>query len=65
MDENNDFKVMKSYIVRSIMEVGGLQSRYSRIIRLFTDPLTSLELLNYYLTLAIDSDRFCILCNLA
>ena len=29
----------------------------------YSDPLTSIELLNYYLTLDIGSGRFCILCH--
>ena len=33
------------------------------IIWNYADPLTSLELLNYYLTLAMSSGRFCILCH--
>ena len=40
-----------------------LRTAGSSIIWNYADPLTSLELLNYYLTLAMSSGRFGILCH--
>jgi len=40
-----------------------LRTAGSPFIWNYADPLTSLELLNYYLTLAMSSGRFCILCH--
>ena len=40
-----------------------LSTAGSSIIWNYADPLTSLELLNYYLTLAMSSSRFCIVCH--
>ena len=40
-----------------------LRTAGSLIICNYADPLTSLELLNYYLNLAMSSGRFCILCH--
>ena len=40
-----------------------LRTAGSSLIWNYAEPLTSLELLKYYLTLAVSSGRFCILCH--
>ena len=40
-----------------------LRTEGSSLVWHYADPLTSLELLNFYLTLVMRNDRFCLLCH--